>query len=219
MSPARRIAIADADPFARERVRLVTETSASQIIRIAEADCFSVLLDLLREDPAIDLVIVDLNLPGMSSDAGLRLLPLAKDHPRIAVLVEDATATLLGPAGVNPANVIPKALPEGLFAKVVGRILDDGKIADAPPNDRRSHAPFDNAELTSRQRDVLRLLSRGYSNSEIARSLGVAEGTVKVHVNAAFRMLRVHNRVQAAAAFRTYLQERERINENEAGSR
>jgi DNA-binding NarL/FixJ family response regulator len=61
--------------------------------------------------------------------------------------------------------------------------------------------------LTSRQIDVLKLLSAGYSNHEIARALAIADGTVKVHVNAAFRILGVHNRVSAASAFRRYTEE------------
>jgi two-component system, NarL family, nitrate/nitrite response regulator NarL len=51
---------------------------------------------------------------------------------------------------------------------------------------------------------VLRLLSEGRSNREISQMLGIAEGTVKVHVNAAFRVLGVHNRVSATVAFREF---------------
>jgi DNA-binding NarL/FixJ family response regulator len=60
-------------------------------------------------------------------------------------------------------------------------------------------------ELTERQSDVLRLLALGRSNREIGQLLHIAEGTVKVHVNAAFRVLGVHNRVSAAAAIRKRL--------------
>src|SRR3546814_18515913 len=55
--------------------------------------------------------------------------------------------------------------------------------------------------LTQRQQEVLHLMSKGRSNKEIARALDIAPGTVKVHINAAFRTLGVHNRVSAAAAF------------------
>ncbi len=56
------------------------------------------------------------------------------------------------------------------------------------------------ASLTARQRDVLELISRGYSNKEIARDLAMLEGTVKVHVKSIFRKLGVKNRTQAAIA-------------------
>ena len=70
-----------------------------------------------------------------------------------------------------------------------------------------SPLPSGDFPLTSRQIDVLRLLSAGYSNHEIAQALDIADGTVKVHVNAAFRILGVHNRVSAASAFRQYMEE------------
>ena len=53
--------------------------------------------------------------------------------------------------------------------------------------------------LTSRQQEVMLLISRGKSNKEIARTLGLAEGTVKAHVNALFHALSVHNRASVAA--------------------
>ena len=56
------------------------------------------------------------------------------------------------------------------------------------------------AELTARQKEVLTLLAAGKSNKQIAWALGISEGTVKVHVNAAFRALGVHNRVNATTA-------------------
>jgi len=58
----------------------------------------------------------------------------------------------------------------------------------------------DEAKLTVRQKEVLDLLADGKSNKQIASALGISEGTVKVHVNATFRVLGVHNRVNAAAA-------------------
>lgn len=56
------------------------------------------------------------------------------------------------------------------------------------------------ARLTARQKEVMELLAEGKSNKQIASVLGISEGTVKVHVNAAFRALGVHNRVNAATA-------------------
>jgi DNA-binding NarL/FixJ family response regulator len=57
----------------------------------------------------------------------------------------------------------------------------------------------DNADLTSRQNQVLDLVAAGYSNKEIARKLNIAEATVKVHLAAIFRQFGVHNRTGAVA--------------------
>jgi len=54
--------------------------------------------------------------------------------------------------------------------------------------------------LTARQKEELDLVATGKSNKQIANALGISEGTVKVHVNAAFRTLGVHNRVSATTA-------------------
>ncbi len=53
------------------------------------------------------------------------------------------------------------------------------------------------AKFTSRQLDVLRQLKQGRSNKEIARELGLSEGTVKIHLAAIFRLLGARNRTEA----------------------
>jgi DNA-binding NarL/FixJ family response regulator len=65
------------------------------------------------------------------------------------------------------------------------------------PNRNGSHEP----ELTDRQRQVLRLISDGKSNKEIANALRIAEATVKVHVSAAYRAIGVNSRARAMAVF------------------
>ena len=72
-------------------------------------------------------------------------------------------------------------------------------------NDSGAHG----GQLTDRQIEVLRLMAAGRSNKEIARQLCIAEGTVKVHIAAAFKFLKVHNRVSAVAAMRALTQQQE----------
>lgn len=68
------------------------------------------------------------------------------------------------------------------------------------PEFSRPRTSINEAKLTARQKEVLDLLAAGKSNKQIAWALGISEGTVKVHVNAAFRALGVHNRVNATTA-------------------
>jgi DNA-binding NarL/FixJ family response regulator len=70
----------------------------------------------------------------------------------------------------------------------------------ATPESSQLRPSINEAKLTSRQKEVLDLLAAGKSNKQIAWALGISEGTVKVHVNAAFRSLGVHNRVNATTA-------------------
>lgn len=82
---------------------------------------------------------------------------------------------------------------EGIFVPALAE-LEDSELGHGT-----SDAP---SGLTERQRQVIKLLSKGYPNKLIARELGISPCTVKVHVHAAFRALGVHSRVAAVAAVR-----------------
>src|SRR3546814_9920177 len=86
-----------------------------------------------------------------------------------------------------------------------GQVFVPPDLPDIPEGceSEQDEAPFlssAGSALTRRQRDVIQLLAEGKSNKEIASILQITEGTVKVHVNAAFRALGVHNRVSAVVA-------------------
>ncbi|WP_185829264.1 response regulator transcription factor [Sphingomonas ginkgonis] len=166
---------------------------------------------MLRERPGTRLALIDLDLPGMSRDVGLRYLAAHFHGLRIAVLfsaIEGGELEQLASSGV--AALIPKQEHETVLFESLQRFITGAAFVSlapppaAEPAPRATQLSFLDHELTSRQREVLRLLSMGRSNRQIARQLGIAEGTVKVHVNAAFRVLGVHNRVSAAMALRDY---------------
>lgn len=200
MAPPGRLLIAHADPLARAYLRGLAE-SHLQLVDAAEADNFEALLAHLRDEPEIALLVVDLDLLGKSWEIALRYLRMEHRGVRVAALSGNAVHD-----GHTPENgtitLIPKQLPEAALVEELGQIFAavDGVAqshAESVPVEHRA-----DGQLTKRQRDVIRLLSEGRSNREISEILGIAEGTVKVHVNAAFRVLGVHNRVRATVAFR-----------------
>ncbi len=156
--------------------------------------------DLLRDTPA-DLLLIDLDLSGLGGADGLRRL--RRDHAtlRIVVLAEtDDPSTILNclAAGVHGYVLQSGSMPQllraleiveggGVFAPAT---LATGPRIDTPPRPTPS-------SLTERQREVLRLLSGGRPTKAIARELGVAVGTVKVHLAAIYRALGATNRVEA----------------------
>jgi DNA-binding NarL/FixJ family response regulator len=81
-----------------------------------------------------------------------------------------------------------------VFSPVRNKSRIDLGLAGAPP------AKTADALLTPRQRDVFDLIVRGMSNKEIARSLQLAEGTVKIHIKALFAKLGVRRRAAVAVA-------------------
>lgn len=181
----------------------------------AVAESFDALQAKLGEAPDIDLVIVDLDLPGMSGEVGLRYLTARHPGVRVAVLFGSLNENKLDVSAIDHTAPVTDQLPESSLLEALGLILSGaghalpsttGSILPGHPT--TAQLTFLDHELTTRQRDVLRLLSQGQSNREIAHGLGIAEGTVKVHVNAAFRGLGVHNRVSAAVAFREYFETR-----------
>ena len=204
MAPPERVLIAHTDPVERARLRALVEVRLG-LSGTVEADNFDNLLERLREANNLALVIVDLDLAGMNWEVGLRYLADNHNDVRVAVLSSSLSRDALEMLSAVGTTVLPKQLPEASLVEMLGRLLDphaNGLEPIAVPMDRVGVqiAGTDN-RLTARQCDVLRLLSDGHSNLAIAHILGIAEGTVKVHINAAFRSLGVHNRVSAAVAF------------------
>lgn len=165
-------------------------------------------LEILRADPAIDLVVLDLMLPGMNGFSLLSLL--RKEFPALPIIVvsgitDGATvsrALRQGAAGfvskTSSGDVLLEAVADVMAGKIHSPLDSDHKTAPMPrvTGPRRQDDPGNLYRLTQAQVRVLELLAQGYGNREIAERLGLSEGTVKVHTSAIFRALKVSNRAQ-----------------------
>ena len=158
----------------------------------------------LDDEPDIALVLLDLALPGTR---GLDFLAdMQLDYPGVPVVVLSAThdrATVTAALAAGARGFIPKTanaaqLVEALRKAIDGTIAVAGEMRDELASDGVHLSP-DELGLTSRQADVLRLLVQGKPNKLICRDLKLSEGTVKVHVSAILRALRVRSRTQAVA--------------------
>ena len=213
-----RVLIAHPDPLARAYMRGLAERHLGSAGTL-QADSFDALLAQLRDEPGVELVIVDSDLPGLGCEIGLRVLAAHHAGVRVAFLFNSLDPDKLEMlAASGTAALVPTQVPETYLVEILVGIfegadhLPTSALHSALPIDRPSaHLARPDHELTTRQRDVLRLLSEGHPNREIADRLGIAEGTVKVHINAAFRLLGVHNRVSAARAFQEYFQTNEAL--------
>ncbi len=159
---------------------------------------------VLDNEPDVALVLLDLALPGAR---GLDFLgDLKLDYPGVPVVVISAThdrATVLAALGAGAHGFIPKSADAQMLLDAVQHVLDGGVYlppdgAPAPDGDGVHLAP-DALGLTARQTDVLKLLAQGKPNKLICRDLTLSEGTVKVHVSAILKALRVHSRTEAIA--------------------
>lgn len=202
------ILVADNHPLCREGLTTLFARNFG-LSNIFEASDFPAVLSRIATRPSIGFVTIDLGLPGLHKSEGLRDLRVRYPDVRVVVVAaprdRDVVLEALG-AGVHgyiPKDVSVQEMAEALRNVIAGRMYVPDFVSDLTVRKdaaTESGSPANDAALTSRQFEVLNLLAAGRSNKEIARLLSIAEGTVKVHIAAAFRMLGVHNRVSAAAA-------------------
>lgn len=198
--------IADQNEIFRAGFRAFLRSSFS-FETVLEASSDAEMFRLARETSDVSLLCVDRDLPGIDSESGLASLRYARPTLKIAVVsgsLDRRDVISVISAGLH--GYISKDLSTDAVRRAIQMILD-GHIFVPPslasPVPPPTPAPLiagGRTDLTTRQLDVLRLISTGMSNKEIARTLRLTEGTVKVHVNAVFRALRVKNRVRAIAA-------------------
>jgi NarL family two-component system response regulator LiaR len=156
-----------------------------------------------------DVVLLDLLMPGGDGVAALRALREAVPEARVLVLTsftDDAqifAAMEAGAAGYLLKDIEPEALAAAVREVAAGNPVLHPRVATRLM--RRSAAPVAGlAELTARERDVLRLIVEGLANKEIAGRLGIGEKTVKTHVSRVLDKLHAEDRTQAAVtAIRT----------------
>lgn len=196
-----KVLIADDHPLFREALRqVVAETF--EVFDCIEAETLEdAAAFLARHD--FELVLLDLRMPGMNGFAGLvRLRNAAPATPIIVVSAEDMPETVGDAITYGAAGFLPKSLPKERMAAAVrevlaGEIYIPTEILKAPPTFDDAQLGERLATLTPQQRCVLEMLLAGKSNKVIAYELSIAESTVKAHVSAILRKLKVTNRTQA----------------------
>jgi DNA-binding NarL/FixJ family response regulator len=177
--------------------------------RLAEAGTFDEVLAYLRDDTP-ELVLLDLQLPGMDGANGVRRLRMLCPGQSIVVLADsDERTTILECLAAGAQGYVLKSASPSQFLRALDTILSGGVFAPASltgvPLTPPAAAPGLEVSmpllvtLTDRQRDVFRLLAEGCATKTIARRLDLAVGTVKVHLAAIYRVLGAHSRMEAMA--------------------
>jgi two-component system, NarL family, response regulator LiaR len=203
MPDAIRVLVADDHAVLREGLRSFLDLQEGiEIVGDAADGAEAVeLAERLRPD----VVLMDLVMPNLDGVEAMRVLNERVPGTRVIILtsyIDDdrlLPAIRAGAAGYLLKNAEPQELARAIRTAAAGEALIDPSVAarlverlsqDEPRNDYES--------LTAREREVLELIGRGYSNKRIALDLGIAEKTVKTHVSNLLGKLGVADRTQAA---------------------
>lgn len=206
-----KILIVDDHQLIREGLRPVLKqlAPAPETAEVLEAADFEAALGLAQDHPDLDLVLLDLNLPGITGLAALeRLQQRFPAVPVVLVSGEDDPDLVRSALEHGALGFIPKSSSSAVILGAIRLVLAGGtyvprEIMAAPRAAAAAPAGRDGLQglgLTPRQADVLRLLLAGKSNKLICRELDLAEGTVKNHLAAIFRALNVSTRMEAVVA-------------------
>ncbi|UCH75742.1 MAG: response regulator transcription factor [Rhodospirillales bacterium] len=211
-----RVIVADNRRLCRECLRLLIETFDPGF-EVAEADDPSQISGLVSAGPKVSVVLYNLVMAADDDVAFVhRVCREAPDVPLIVLCDDDDPAVMRRVMASGARAFLPSTTPSPVMIAVLRLVIAGGVYApphmvlEVPerPQPRSEHQPGEDQrkaviathfpQLTPRQRDVLTLLSQGFMNRDIARSLDMCENTVKAHVKQVMRKLGAANRTQAA---------------------
>ncbi len=202
-----KLLIVDDHGLVREGLKAIVAQSDLQ------AQCFEAwdeasIWDQLTQHSDLDMVLLDIQLPGLS---GMELLQrIVKDQPQLPIIMLSADhdsdtvskALQLGASGFLPKSSLNQVLISAIRLVVAGGIYIPPQAlqkstAKPAPVQNKPPVGLDSLGLTNRQIDVLRLLLKGMSNKLISRQIDLAEATVKIHIRGILRALNVTTRTEA----------------------
>jgi DNA-binding NarL/FixJ family response regulator len=197
------ILIADDHPLFREALqRTVVEEFSDHCF--LEVDSLDSAIEAVS-DENFELIFLDLNMPGMDGFNGLvSLRNRAPSVPIIVVSASEDPATVREAITYGASGFLPKSLSREDMVAAVRVVLDGGVYTPvlACGSEREflradAHLVESIVQLSHQQRIVLQMLVSGRPNKQIAYELNIVESTVKAHVSAILRKLKVHSRTQA----------------------
>lgn len=210
------ILIADDHPLFRAAMRqALVDIVGDSILEVAS---FSEAYEAVEEHDEIELVFLDLNMPGNEGLTGLTELRTQFPSVLVVIVSAEEDPTLIRRAiDLGASGYIPKSTPLPQIADAVNKVLDGeqwlpGNINDAISQleNQQDKAFADKlAQLTPHQFKVLKMMADGLLNKQIAYELDISESTVKQHVSAVLRKLEVINRTKAGVLFKQMMNNEE----------
>lgn len=195
------VLVVDDHPILHQTIGAVVRSIVPDVQIHSEMDLGGAL-SRAHQIKTLELVLLDLGLPGCSGIEALERFRRALPRVRVAVIsaTEDSdsvrAALDAGAVGYIPKTAVPQVIADALRLILGGGIYVPPQAMGAV-QPARTPPKLSDLGITERQADVLRLLAKGLSNSEIARRLNISGNTVKQHVHSAYRGLGVSSRTEA----------------------
>jgi DNA-binding NarL/FixJ family response regulator len=198
-----RVALADDQAMVREGLKALLGLLGMQVL-VEASDGAELIRELRRA--SVDVIVSDIRMPGLNGIDAVRTLRAAGDATPVVLLTTfDDDHLMLEAVNAGAQGFLLKgASTEDLRTAIERALLGQNWLAPTPtdPVHLVAHMavperPIDSKKFSDRELAVLRLLAGGYSNKEIARSLTLAEGTVKNHVSEILAKLETRDRTRA----------------------
>lgn len=196
-----RLLFADDHDLLRDALKAYLEADGQIIVQLA-ADVKSAL-ELIAEEGAFDVVLLDFQIPGMDGLVGLKQVIAAQRGMPVILLTGVATAgTAAAALRFGAAAVLRKTLSVDKLKQSILSIL----IGQTPSVDSMGlmQSTPDAPTLTPRQEQILRCICSGLSNKQIAREIDLQESTIKMHIKILYSKLQVGSRSQAIIKARDF---------------
>ena len=200
----RSVFLVDDHPFFLAGVRAELGDDVEVVGAASEVD---VAIEMLRERTP-DVVLVDVHMPGGGGVRVIReVLATDPDVRFLALSVSDAPEDVIGMIRAGARGYVTKKIAAPELLAAIDRVADGdavfsprlaGFVLDAFAGATAATADPELDQLTPRERDVLRLLARGYAYKEIGRQLEISVKTVETHVSSVLRKLQLSNRHELA---------------------
>jgi DNA-binding NarL/FixJ family response regulator len=196
-----RILLCDDHPLVRRAIGDALGDALADVA-IEESGSLAEAMDRIARDPALDLILLDLTMPGADGLRGLLHILVAAPTTPVAIVSAAANpdtihrAMACGASGYLPKSLALHDIVAGVRAILDGELVrpPDGSAIDDTTDDEAMRL----AQLSPRQYDILMRIVDGRLNKQIAADLAIGEQTVKIHVSTILRKLQVGSRTQAA---------------------
>lgn len=189
--------------------RYILKNLGTHVI-VSSAVNAEIAIDIINGDQDFDLILIDLNMPGMDGISILKRFQKSNlSLPVVVISAEENPRVIKSALDSGALGFIPKSASSEEMLSILKKIIE-GQVyvpkdiqeqinnlgTRRPPKQAQQNKSLKNSGISKRQYEVLQLLARGYSNKQIASTLFLTEHTVKAHVSGLFNALKTRNRTE-----------------------